>query len=64
MTRRVPRLADQEGADNVGDERKVVGDVADEGDRVDQEPGDDEEDRDEQGLAEEFELGAGGRIAC
>ena len=56
-------FADEKGGNNAGDQRKVVDNVEDEGDRVDQKAGGDEEDRNEQRLAEELQFDAGGLVA-
>src|SRR5689334_12678668 len=52
-------FADEEGPNNAGNEREVVDNVADEGNRINQEAGGNEEDRDKQRLAEELQLDAG-----
>jgi hypothetical protein len=44
------------GADDAGNERKVVDNIPNEGDRIDQEAGYDKEDRDEQRLAKELQF--------
>jgi len=55
-------LADEQSTDDADNEQKVVEDSVDKGDRVDQESGNDKEDRDEQRFSHKLQLDTGRRV--
>src|SRR6202035_4556692 len=55
-------LADEQGSDDAGNEQEVVENPVNKGDRVDQESGNDKEDRNEQRFTQKLKLDASRRV--
>jgi len=57
-------LADEKGTDDAGNEQEVVENPVNKGDRVDQESGNDKEDRNEQRFTQKGQLDTCRRVLC
>ena len=57
-------LADEQGTDDAGNEQEVVENPVNKGDRVDQESGNDKEDRNEQRFTHKLKLDTSWRVLC